>query len=218
MNKMKYRISLYLFVFLSLYSCKNEKAGLISDFNSLYHDTAYKDYPEKLNATSQAFYNKITDSSYFQVDSMVALGLEYNIPYFTTLYMASCGDVIKQSGKKEDFFLYLAASDISFFSNQEDYYVQEEKSRIEKDAWVCIYRKEGGQNYNSWVRYEAEESGLNLDLMYTLSMQEKRYKKIYDEFKVDYPDLTKHEYYKAIFSMYNNQNCPITDIKKKISS
>lgn len=203
---------------LCLMSCDNERANLVSEFNHLYNEAVYKDYAEKLNAESKAFYEKITDKTYLNIDSLVSLGLEYNIPYFTSLYLASCGDHMIKSNEKEDFFLYLVANNISFFTLEEFYEILEEKSRVDKDGWVSIYRKEGGQNYVSWVRYTSENERWYYDLLYTLQIHEKEYKRIYDEFKKDYPDLTKEEYFETIFNMYNNQSCEVAKIKNKFNS
>ena len=158
--------------------CKNEKAELITQFNNLYHETKFESYPSLMDNESVSFYEKMVDQKNLNIDSLIAIGIEYKVPYFTTLYLASCGDLIKESNDPEDFFLYLAANNISFFSIYEDYEVIPDKVRIDNDGWIAIFRREAEKNYVSWVKYTSEDNGLHFDLLYTLRVQEREYRPV----------------------------------------
>ena len=212
------KISIFLFALLAItiFSCKDEKQVLIDEFIQLYEHTERQDYSSKLDRNSLSFYNEITDKENLNIDSITDIGIRYQVPYFATLYLASCKDYMSSTDSPSDFYLYLTSKNISFFSLDEYYEVLKDRTRAEKDGWVAIYRTEGGKNYVSWVKYILENDTYKFDLLYTLKIHEKDNRKIYDELKTDYPDASKKEYFTEIFKAYNIQNCDIETVKNKM--
>lgn len=166
---------------LIMISCKTEKDKLIVAYEDLYTEIIngnYQNLESKLDNKSREFYNKITNPTYLNIDSMIVLGNKYRLQYTLPEYLAFNGDKIKEGNPKEDFYRYLGAERISIFSFQDAYYVDKPKLKKGKENFVALIKEEMSVSKRSWVQFMGDDKqGYKLDLLYTLQLQELRNKK-----------------------------------------
>ena len=207
---------MFLFVVMlcTFLSCNNEKAELITQFQQLYA-SPFEDYHIELDKSSSTYYKLLSTKNNLNIDSMVNIGLRYDLPYLTTTYLASCGNYIKESNSPSDFFYFLYANELSFFNKDRAYQVLPDKSRIQDDGWIAIYRKSGKAKVVSYVKYTNENGIYKYNLLHNLSILEGRLKVYYSQFKTVNSDLSELEYFKAVYSTYGNNDCSIEYFKNK---
>lgn len=173
--------TLLLLIIISISSCTSEKDKLITAFDNIYADVLagnYSNIEPKLNDSSHTFYNKVTNSVYLNIDSIIVLGEEYRLPFMLTEYLAFNGDKIKEGESADELYRYLGSQEVSFFSFQDAYYVDAPKLKKGKENFVSIIREEMSQSKRGWVQFTGNESsGYELDLLYTLQLHEIKLKK-----------------------------------------
>lgn len=206
---------LYITLLLSFFfvSCNQDRMNMIEEYNKLYQKVqagALDSISLFLDEKSISFYDKITDPQLLELEQVINLGMEYKLPYFSVMYLASCGEHMKNAGKPTDFYRYLANRDISFFSKYNIYKVSEEKTKIGDEGFVAIYRNEGGANKMTWAKFtRPDEKTFKYDLLYNLKLEEKRNRAIYKEQREDKKDLDMRSFLKSFYDSYNNQNCDL---------
>lgn len=206
-------LSTITLISLFLISCSQDRVNMIKIYTEMAKKLANGELasiPSFLDEKSLGYYNQITAPSKLSIEEVIDLGIEYKVPYFSMMYLASCGDHMKSANKPTDFFRYLANRDISFFSKYSSYQVNEEKSRVEKEGFVAIYRNEGGANRLSWAKFTRPDSEtFKYDLLYNLKLEEKRTKEIYKEQREGKQDLDMKTFLRQLYDSYNNQNCDL---------
>lgn len=161
-----------------------------------------------LTPKSLAFYNKITDHKNLNLDSIVSIGTRYRVPYFAMKYLGSCGEYMKASSDRTDFLRFLAMTDISIFSEKHSYSLYEEECRLEKHAFVAVYKKMGDVNKVSWVKFiRPDSTSYQYDLMYNLKLEETQNRKIFKAQRKAHSKLSDEEFIKMYYPSFDKQNC-----------
>jgi len=161
-----------------------------------------------LTPKSKSFYDKITNPKNLNLDSIVDIGIRYRVPYFAMKYLGSCGDYMKDSSDKTDFFRFLAMTDISIFSDKNYYKLYKEESRLEKDAWVAIYKKVEDVNKVNWIKFVRPDSiTYQYDLIYNLKLEERINRKIFKAQRMKYSKLNDGEFIKMYYPTFDKQDC-----------
>ena len=203
----KYMLFCLCIAFLSI-SCNQEKDKLIQSFDAVYQnvlDSKFDNIAISLNAKSLEFYNKITDPTYLNIDSIIVLGVEYKLPYLLTEYLAFNGDKIKNGETVEEFYRYLGAQDVSFFSFQDAYYIDKPKLKKGKENFVAIIKEEMSQSKRGWVKFTGNEtSAYKLDLLYTLKLYEIKRKKKNKTLRNQHQEIKSQEEYLRFFYWQNS--------------
>lgn len=181
------------------------------ELNSAIRHEELDSVVQMLNPKSLEFYYKITDSKNLNLDSIVSIGMRYKVPYFSMKYLGSCGDFMRESSDPTDFFRFLAMSDISIFSNNYSYALLEEESRLEKDAFVAVYKKVNKVNKVNWVKFvRPDSSTYKYDLIYNLKLEERINRKIFKDQRKNYPKLSDEAFIKMYYPTFDKQNCGLT--------
>jgi len=210
-----YKLLLLILVSIIFTNCDNNKTQLIESFDKLYNHTDLDKLADQLDEASSKYYKLISQKENLNVDKMLEIGLEYNLPYFTTLLLASCGDYLKKTDQPENLFYYLNSKSISFFNTFDVYKVDKERTRAGDPYFVAIYREVAGARKLSWAKFSKEGDAFKYDLIYTLAQEEKLLRKLYSE---DKPKSQTHaDYLKQVFPRYNNQACDIAKVKDAIN-
>jgi len=217
---MRFRVCFILFLFL-ITSCKSKVTPVDSQRQQMFdayqelHSTVregnFDAMVPLLHQKSKSYYNKITDPKNLNLDSIISIGMKYKVPYFSMKYLGSCGDYMKEeSSDPTDFFKYLTATNLSIFSDDIDYRLYEEESRLEKDAWVAIYKKSGEVNKVGWIKFVRPDSTTyEYDLIYNLKLRERMNRKIFKAQRKKHAKLTDEEFIRMYFPTFDNQECLI---------
>lgn len=176
------RIKRYSFfcltIMLLLSSCNQEKDKLIQSFDTIYQKVLkneYSNFESVLDEQSKDLYLKLTDPHYLNIDSIISLGDKHKIKCTLVNYLALSDNRIKED--KYEFFRYLGANDISYFSFMNAYYVDKSKLKKGKENYVAIIKEEMTQSKRTWVNFTGNESkGYKLNLLYTLQLEEPKSK------------------------------------------
>jgi hypothetical protein len=200
-----------LFCFLGavfLTACTKEKDILVKSFDDVYQNILNSKYEEihaSFNIESLNFYNKITNPEYLNIDSIIQMGKEYKLPYMLTEYLAYNGDKIKDGRTVEEFYRYLGAQNVSFFSFQDGYYVEKAKLKKGRENFVAIIKEEMTQSKRGWVQFTGNENtGYKLDLLYTLKLYEIKRKKKNNALRNQHQEIKSQEDYLRYFYWQNS--------------
>lgn len=203
----KYTLFCLCVVFLSI-SCNKEKDKLIQSFDTVYQDvldSKFDNIAKSLNDESLEFQNKITNPTYLNIDSIIVMGKEYKLPYILTEYLAFNGDKVKNGETVEEFYRYLGAQDVSFFSFQDGYYIDKPKLKKGKENFVAIIKEEMSQSKRGWVKFTGTETGeYKLDLLYTLKLHEIKRKKKNTNLRNQHQELKSQGEYLRFFYWQNS--------------
>ncbi|MGK0315759.1 MAG: hypothetical protein ACI86M_001991 [Saprospiraceae bacterium] len=199
------------YVALLLTSCTQKKDKLIQTFDVIYQDVLdlkFENIETSLNGKSLEFHNKITNLVYLNIDSIIVLGKEYKIPYMLTEYLALNGDKIKDGKTEEEFYRFLGAQDISFFSFSNAFYVDKPKLKKGKENFVAIIKEEMTLSKRTWVNFHGSKStGYKLNLLYTLQLEESKSKshfKLYH--KASNSELSFEDYLRYYYWQNSGKN------------
>ncbi|MFT4533012.1 MAG: hypothetical protein ACJA1A_001006 [Saprospiraceae bacterium] len=177
---MSFKNYLYFIFPIVIFSCTQEKDPLIKSFDSVYQQVLMNDYSNfdsVLDEKSKELYLKLIDPDYLNIDSMISLGNKYKIKCTLVDYLALSENRIKEGSSKSEFYRYLGANDISFFSFMNAYYVDKPKLKKGKENFVAIIKEEMTQSKRTWVNFYGNESkGYKLNLLYTLQLEEPKLK------------------------------------------
>ena len=205
---LKRYILLCFFGVTLLTNCKQDKDKLIQAFDNVYQnilDSKFENIQNSLNTESLDFYNKITNPTYLNIDSIILLGKEYKLPYMLTEYLAFNGDKIKDGKTVDEFYRHLGAQDVSFFSFQDAYYVDRSKLKKGKENYVAIIKEEMSQSKRVWVRFTGDETtGYKLDLLYTLKLLEIKRKKKNNALRNQHQEIQSQVDYLRYFYWQNS--------------
>ncbi len=197
-----------LILTILLTSCNTKKDTLIIAFDDVYADVLssnFKNIEPKLNKESLIFFNKVTDPTYLNIDSIIVLGEEYRLPFMLTEYLAFNGDKIKGGKSSDEFYRYLGNREVSFFSFQDAYYVDTKKIKKGKENFVPIIREEMTQSKRGWVQFSGDEaSGYKLDMIYTLQLHENKMKKKNMVLQSQHPEKKTQEEYLRFYYWQNS--------------
>ena len=203
----KYTLFCFYLVLL-LASCTQKKDKLIQTFDIIYEDllnAKFEKVQASLNDASLAFHNKITNPVYLNIDSIIVLGKEYRLPYLLTEYLAYNGDKVEDDNLVEEFYRYLGAQEVSFFSFQDAYYVDKPKLKKGKENFVGIIKEEMSQSKQGWVRFTGNETiEYKLDMLYTLQLYEIKRKKKNHALRSQHQELQSQEDYLRYFYWQNS--------------
>ena len=134
--------SLFCLTFmLLLSSCTQEKDKLIQSFDTVYEQVLKNDYSNfesVLDEKSKDLYFKLIDPKYLNIDSIISLGDKHKIKCTLVNYLALSESRIKEGNSKYEFFRYLGANDISFFSFMNAFYVDKSKLKKGKENYVAM--------------------------------------------------------------------------------
>ncbi len=198
---------------LLLISCAQDRIKMIEEYQELASSVAsgqLEDVDTYLNEKSLSYFQNITDPEQLSVEQVIELGLANKVPYFSVLYLASCGAYMKREGKPSDFFRYLANNGVAFFSKYDSYQVSKEKSKIADEGFVAIYRNEFGVNKMTWAKFtRPDKSTFKYDLLYNLQLEEKKYQEIYKNQRAAASNLEMKAFLKQLYKSYNTQNCDL---------
>lgn len=204
-------ILFYFYVALLLTSCTQKKDKLIQTFDVIYQDVLdlkFENIEISLNDKSLEFHNKITNLVYLNIDSIIVLGREYKIPYMLTEYLAFNGDKIKDGKTEEEFYRFLGAQDVSFFSFSNAFYVDKPKLKKGKENFVAIIKEEMTQSKRVWVEFKGDEvRGYKLNLLYTLQLEELKNKARHRILRAQNKDpQTQEEYLRFYYWQNSGEN------------
>jgi len=206
------RIKLYslfcLAIVFFISACNQEKDKLIQSFDTVYQDvldSKFDDLATSFNERSLTFHNKITNPKYLNIDSIIVLGEQYNLPYMLTEYLAYNGDKATNEKTVHEFYRYLGAQNVSFFSYQDAYYVDKPKLKKGKENFVAIIKEVMSQSKRGWVKFTGNENdGYKLDLLYTLELNEINNKKKNNSLRNQRQEIKTEEEYLRFFYWQNS--------------
>jgi len=207
---MRYLCLLILF-FILLFSCKEEKvvdkkAPLIAQFDKIYTHVEAGQFEELmpyLDNTSLAYLEKLGKSENLSFESSLAIGKEYGLPFFTTIYASVMKEHVESGAPVYDFFKYLVSQPISLFNLDYNYTTNIEKSTVKNGIYVAITREELSRKKLSYVNFIEEDGTYKLNLIYFLRLQEKKLKKQKESAKeLNYSDFSNEEFLKVVYDSY----------------
>lgn len=174
-------------------SCSNEKDKMISAFDTMYDDVVHMRFdkmPSHMNDESNTFFKEVTDPENLTIEKVIELGSRYKVSYLLVDYLAISGDKIKAGAPATDFYKYLGREDVSLFSYQDAYYVEESKSRLgAKENFVSILTDDLTYTKRGWARFIKDEAGAyKFDLLSTLQTKEAAERKANDRLRKQHQD------------------------------
>lgn len=194
---------------LLIISCSNEKGKMISTFDTMYDDVVHMRFDKMsshLSSESNTFFSEVTDTKNLTIEKMIELGTRYKMPYFLVDYLAITGDKIKAGAPATDFYKYLGREDVSFFSYQDAYYVEESKSRLgSKENFVSILTDDMTQTKRGWARFIKDDAGeFKFDLISMLQTKEATQRRSKERLRKQHQDKKTLEDYLAFYYWQNS--------------
>lgn len=170
---------------------------LITTFDKVYDDILAQDQiaiSAALNDKSRAYLDALSAVGNQNIDSIIAIGQRYRLPYITTEFMAYYSEDLGSGTADAFFFEYLGSQDASIFSFKNAFYVDKTKIKKGKEIFVPVIKEEMAENYLKWTRWTGDDSeGYLLDLIYIVELAEIEKNKSYKQLRQQRGDGTDRD-------------------------
>lgn len=178
-------------------SCKQKEDVLITTFDKVYNDILDQDHmatSAALNDKSRAYLDALSAIDNQNIDSVMAIGQRYRLPYITTEFMAYYSEDLSSESADAFFYEYLGSQDASIFSFKNAFYIDKAKIKKGKEIFIPVIKEEMSENYLKWTRWTGNDAeGYLLDLMYIVELAEIEKNKSYKQLRQQRGDVTDRD-------------------------